>query len=84
MMDTHHHHHHHHPWLRLHCDRWHCVLNLDEEGTGEPSIAVTQNFVSRANLVLARAFLKERREQVTGVDGGPVLVRAYVLAATRM
>lgn len=47
---------------------WHCALNLDESGTGEPIIAVTQNFVTRANLPQVRRFLKEKPDQASGCE----------------
>ena len=39
---------------------WHLVVNLS------PSIAITQNFVPRALLVNALAFLKDKPDQVSG------------------
>ena len=39
---------------------WHLVVNLS------PSIAITQNFVSKAHLVDALLFLKDKADQVSG------------------
>eukprot|EP00039_Didymoeca_costata_P008160 m.108685 g.108685 ORF g.108685 m.108685 type:complete len:486 (+) comp13974_c0_seq1:164-1621(+) len=45
---------------------WHCVLNVDEKGNGEPIIAITHNFASRANLKHVRRFLYSHTDQISG------------------
>lgn len=46
---------------------WHCVLNLDDAAApGAPVVAITQNYVSSANLPTVCQFLRDRREQVSG------------------
>lgn len=42
---------------------WHAVINLEE------TVAVTQNFVSPRNLRKVLYFLREKKEQVSGVGG---------------
>lgn len=44
---------------------WHAVLNVDPW-----TVAVTQNYVSTANLPRVRHFLHTRRGDVSGVEGG--------------
>lgn len=47
---------------------WHCALNLDESGNGDPIIAVTQNFATRANLPQVRRFLRDKPDQASGCE----------------
>ncbi len=56
---------------------FHLVLNLDE------SLALTQNFVPRARLPDVLAFLRDRREQVSGFSD-EVAERAYELFVERL
>eukprot|EP00041_Stephanoeca_diplocostata_P010087 m.160208 g.160208 ORF g.160208 m.160208 type:complete len:285 (+) comp18015_c0_seq2:1320-2174(+) len=62
---------------------WHCVLNLDATDVAKvsndrecippgrnPVVAITQNYVSSANLRTVCAFLKHKRSQVSGCRGG--------------
>lgn len=56
---------------------FHLVLNLDE------SLALTQNFVPRAKLPDVLAFLRDKREQVSGF-GEDVADRAYELFVERL
>lgn len=42
---------------------WHAVLNLEDD-----TIAITQNYVSRCNLLHVTDFIRERPDQVSGFD----------------
>eukprot|EP00051_Salpingoeca_urceolata_P011688 m.145152 g.145152 ORF g.145152 m.145152 type:complete len:207 (-) comp17215_c0_seq2:214-834(-) len=55
---------------------WHAVLNTKD------SIAITQNYVSEANLAKVLRFLKHRREQVSGCqdDQGTTLHERFLAA----
>lgn len=41
---------------------WHCVMNISE------SIAITQNFVDDYNLANVLKFIRDKKDQVSGVD----------------
>eukprot|EP00834_Sanchytrium_tribonematis_P001703 NODE_44_length_33449_cov_1.575742.p3 type:complete len:417 gc:universal NODE_44_length_33449_cov_1.575742:11224-12474(+) len=41
---------------------WHMVINL------EPSIAITQNYVNRFNLLKVLKFLKNKKDQISGIS----------------
>jgi hypothetical protein len=57
---------------------WHCVLNLeDTENPGAPVVALTQNFVSSANLSIVCRFLRDRRDQVSGCSSDDAALSLY-------
>lgn len=56
---------------------WHCVQNLGSEDD-EPSVAITQNFVSKCSLAHVLSFLSSRREQVSGCADGDTLYERFV------
>mmetsp|Transcript_13991 Transcript_13991/g.33924 ORF Transcript_13991/g.33924 Transcript_13991/m.33924 type:complete len:471 (-) Transcript_13991:112-1524(-) len=41
---------------------WHAVLNLDDD-----TLAVTQNYVSKANVNSVRRFLRDKKDQISGL-----------------
>lgn len=44
------------------CGWWHCVINL------EASVAITQNYISRYNLVKVMKFLRGMPSSISGID----------------
>mmetsp|Transcript_33836 Transcript_33836/g.88848 ORF Transcript_33836/g.88848 Transcript_33836/m.88848 type:complete len:486 (+) Transcript_33836:103-1560(+) len=57
---------------------WHCVLNLEDDADpGAPVVALTQNFVSSANLGPVCRFLREKRDQVSGMACGAAAETLY-------
>ena len=53
---------------------WHCVMNLSE------SIAITQNYVDDCNLSNVLRFLRDKPDQVSGVDNPTELFNTFVKA----
>eukprot|EP00501_MAST-03F_sp_TOSAG23-6_P001353 GSMAST32.ASY1.ANO1.1405.1 assembled CDS len=51
---------------------WHAVINI------EPSVAITQNFVTANNLAKVLEFLRDKKEQVSGIKDGDSLHGRFV------